>query len=374
MKKKKICILSNGLWRGGTDTFVINLVQGLDREKYDITVVLSISDDWLAERENEIIDVGARVVRTHGITGKGIKGRVKHLFLLYKHLKKTMPDIFQTNIDLFNGPNLFIAWLAGVPIRICHSHNSMQEREVSGGRNILTFLYQKIMRWMCWKFSNRRAGCSEKALDFLFQDKWKTDSKTRVVNNGIDIENFRTDVNRVKKLNMIGSIAPINILTVGRLSPQKNPLFIADIFVELCKNRDDCNLIWVGIGDMKKEIQQRLETRGVSNRVYFLGIRDDVNELMQCCDAFLFPSMFEGLGIVVIEAQAASLPCLVSREVPQMADCGGCEFLSLEESTEIWAEHLNNILNKKNNFNVSEQKIQKYSIQHMVHQMETLFE
>lgn len=374
MNKKKICILSNGLWHGGTDTFIVNLVKGLDKNKYDITVLLSISDNWLADREPEILAAGAKTYRTYGITGKGVKGRIKHLVRLYKYLRKEKPDIFQTNIDLFNGPNLFVSWLARVPIRICHSHNSMQEKEVSLGKNIFVIFYQRLMRWMCWHFSNRRAGCSEEALNFLFLDKWKSDPRAIIINNGIDLSLFKIEVDKKKKLKELGSFAPVNILTIGRLSLQKNPIFIASVFYQLCKKRDDCNLIWVGVGDMEEQIKESLMLNGILDKVHFLGIRDDINEIMKCCDVFLFPSIFEGLGIVVIEAQASSLPCLVSDAVPKLADCGGCEFLSLQESKSVWSEHLNNILQKKITMQISEEKLQEFSIEHMVKQMESLFE
>lgn len=373
MKKKKICILSNGLWRGGTDTFVVNLVKGLDKEKYDITVVLSISDDWLAIRESEVIKAGAKTVRTCGITGKGLNGRLKHLFLLYRCLKEEKPDVFQTNIDLFNGPNLFVAWLVGVKVRICHSHNSMQEREADGGRNIAIAIYQGLMRWMCWRFSNRRAGCSEAALNFLFKNKWKTDNRAIVVNNGIDIERFRTSINVETKKIELGLQKKFNILTVGRLSTQKNPLMIAKCFTELCGKRNDCDLIWVGIGEMEEQLKLYLNERKVIHRAHFLGTRDDIHELMQISDVFLFPSLFEGLGIVLIEAQAAGLPCLVSDTVPQMVDCGGCEFLSIQKSPSVWAEHMSRILDGGKQFVIQEETLQEYSIEHMVQQMESLF-
>lgn len=371
---KKICILSNGLWRGGTDTFIVNLVKGLDKNKYDITVVLSISDEWLAARESEVINCGAKTYRTFGVTGKGLKGRLKHLSLLYQYLKKEKPDVFQTNLDLFNGPNLLVAWLAGVPIRICHSHNSMQQKEVLMGKKVWISVYQSVMRWMCWRFSNRHAGCSKEAMDFLFLDKWKKDPRAIVVNNGIEIGSFRSGIDKEKKLKSLGVTAPVNVITVGRISLQKNPEFVARVFIELCNKRDDCDLIWVGIGDMEERVKEILQGEGVLNRVHFLGIREDVNELMQCSDAFLFPSLFEGLGIVAIEAQAASLPALVSDAVPKMADCGGCEFLSLQQTAEEWAEHLNNILNKKTNLKVSEQKLLEYSVDNMIQQMESLFD
>lgn len=371
--KKKICILSNGLWRGGTDTFVVNLVKGLDKDKYDITVVLSICDNWLAIREPEVIEAGAKTYWTWGITGKGIRGRIKHLHLLYKFLKKEKPDVFQTNIDLFNGPNLLIAWLAGVPVRICHSHNSMQEREAAGEKNFLILTYQKLMRWMCWKFSNRHAGCSEMALDFLFEDKWKADPRAIVVNNGIDMKPFKTKIDRREKEVAIGTNNKYHILTVGRLSAQKNPELIAKTFVELCKIRNDCDLIWVGIGEMEDTLKKYLKEENVSEKVYFLGSRDDVPELMQISDLFLFPSLFEGLGIVIIEAQAAGVPCLISDTIPQMVDCGGCQFCSIQQSAKVWAEQADKILNRKVDLEVQEKLLEEYTIENMVKQMETLF-
>lgn len=371
--KKKVCILSNGLWYGGTDTFVVNLVNGLDKRKYDITVVLSISDDRLAARENEVLAAGAKIVRTTGITGKGVKGRFKHLFLLYMYLKKEKPDVFQTNIDLFNGPNLMIAWLAKVPVRICHSHNSMQERTAENGINFVVNLYQKIMRWMCWAFSNRHSGCSEAALDFLFEDRWKSDERAQVVNNGIDIGMFRTGVNKTIKEQTLCLKKEKHVLAVGRLSIQKNPYMIANTFIELCKLRNDCDLIWVGIGEMEEGLKKLLSEQRILDRVYFLGTRDDVSELMQISDVFLFPSVFEGLGIVLIEAQAAGLPCLVSDTVPKMVECGGCDFMSIKEAPSVWAKKLSLMLDNKDDFYVIEDKLQEYSIDNMVSQMEKLF-
>lgn len=86
-------------------------------------------------------------------------------------LKRYQFDIFHTNINLFNGPNLLIAWLAQVPIRCCHSYNTMQQREIIYGKTLAIRAYQSFMRWVCWTFSNRRIGCSSEAMDFLFRDK-----------------------------------------------------------------------------------------------------------------------------------------------------------------------------------------------------------
>lgn len=148
---------------------------------------------------------------------------------------------------------------------------------------------------------------------------------------------------------------------------------IANIFKELCKIRNDCELLWVGIGEMENQLKQEFNNSGISDKVHFLGSRGDVNELMLISDAFLFPSLFEGLGIVVIEAQASGLPCLISNTIPMQVDCGGCIFEDLSNPVEIWAEKLNDILNKKIILSVDESKLSKYTITEMVMQMESLF-
>ncbi len=373
--KKKIAILSNGLARGGTDTFVINLVRGLDKSKYSVTVILSVDGTEQICREDEILEAGGTVLKTCALNG-GIQSKVRHLKLLYRIMKKGKYDVFQTNIDLFNGPNLFVSWLARVPIRICHSHNSMQEREIKEGKTVAIKLYQWIMRKMCLIFSNRYAGCSELAMEFLFGKNWNNLNKKYkaiVVHNGIDLVQFQSDVNKEEKRKKLGIRNEKIIITVGRLSLQKNPLMLVEIFAELCKIRQDCDLLWVGNGEMLKKLQDEVEKLDIAERVHFLGIRTDVNELMQCSDLFLFPSLFEGFGIVAVEAQAAGLPCLVSDTLPKVVDCDGCEFMSLSKSACNWAEVANNILDGKKEIKISNAKLQLYSVEHMVSQMESLF-
>lgn len=106
----------------------------------------------------------------------------------------------------------------------------------------------------------------------------------------------------------------------------------------------------------------------------FWGRRADVNEIMQCCDLFFMPSAFEGLGIVIIEAQAAGLPCIVSDVVPVEANCGACQYISLNEKKETWIDSINNILDGEKILKVDESKMQKFSIKCMTEQMQQIFQ
>ena len=164
-----------------------------------------------------------------------------------------------------------------------------------------------------------------------------------------------------------------NVLTVGRIIPQKNPQFIAQVFCEVCKMHDDVDLVWVGVGDLENECRNILSQNNILDRTHFLGSRNDVNEIMQCCDAFILPSNFEGLGIVLIEAQAAGLPCLASDTVPELANRGAVKFLALDRSARDWAIILCDIVDRKIKLDVDNKKLLEFSVKNMIEQMEAVY-
>lgn len=373
MKKKKICILQNGLARGGTDTFVVNLCASIDKEKYEVTVVNPSTKEGSLVREADVLATGTTILHTYDLGS--LKGKLIHLKRLYSILKKGKFDVFQTNIDLFNGPNLFISWLAGVPVRCCHSHNAMQQKALIEGLTLPIRIYQWIMRWMCWHFSNKQCGCSIEAMEFLYQGyKWQQNKYPNIISNGIDLNDFARDIDVIEKKKELGLTAKYNLVTVGRLIPQKNPLFLAETFCELCKSRRDCDFVWVGIGPFEEKCRQIFQENSVLDRVHFLGSRNDVSDILKCCDLFFLPSAFEGLGIVVIEAQAAGLPCVISDVVPKEADCGKCCFISLSDKKNVWVNTMSDILDGKIQLDIDKDKMQNYSIVHMAKQMEKVFE
>lgn len=372
MIKKSLCILQNGLARGGTDTFVVNLCRGIDKNKYDVTVVNPSDKQESLEREPDVLATGARIIHTSPLSGA--KSKIRHLRMLYSILKDGKFDVFQTNIDLFNGPNLLVAWLAGIPVRCCHSHNTMQQRSLTEGMTLPICIYQIVMKWMCWRFSNRRTGCSAAAMDFLFTNRsWKKENYPTIINNGIDLDRYKNKINIEAKKKELKLTAKYNIVTVGRIIPQKNPLFIAETFSELCMLRNDCHFVWIGVGDLEEKTKQIFRSNGILDKVHFLGSRTDVNEILQCCDMFYMPSAFEGLGIAIIEAQASGLPCLISDVVPHEANCGACLCLSLKKDKKEWAQSMSDILDGKTVLSVNNYKLQEFSVEHMVEQMQQVF-
>lgn len=187
--------------------------------------------------------------------------------------------------------------------------------------------------------------CGEESGKWLYGEKNK--SRFIMLNNAIDAASYTYDLSKREELRrQLGLADELVIGHVGRFNPQKNHPFLLDIFAALLKKEPSAILLLVGGGENMLKIQAKAHALGIAEHVRFLGVRSDVADLMQAMDVFVFPSLYEGLGIVLIEAQAAGLPCVVSDTIPREAyltDLVTAEKLS--SSVETWAD---NILEKRN--------------------------
>ena len=212
-------------------------------------------------------------------------------------------------------------------------------------------------------------------MDYLFKSRWKTDKKSKVIYNGINIKQYCNLINLDDKKKEIGaSLNNKTVAVVGRLSEQKNPRFIVEVIRELAKIRNDFELVWVGTGELQKEIQRLIIDSGTHRYIHMIGRRDDVNEILQCSDAFFMPSKFEGLPFALVEAQAAGLTCLVSDAISPMSDCGGCVFMPLRNSADEWARKLSDILDGKEKKTIDKDKIKRFDVNFMIQQLEEIYE
>lgn len=371
-KKRKIFLLNHGLANGGTDTFCMNILKHIDRNRYDIHMVLAVDPDSKPQfHEDEVRQLGIPLYKTSDLNG--IKKILIYIFRLYKLMRKEKPDVFHANMDLFNGINMLVAWLAGVPVRVCHSHNSQSQYEANSGKHFLVSIYRSFMRKFLWQCSTVRCGCSAMAMDYLYEKKWKKDPSSHVIHNGIDLTAFAgpRDLAVEKSIGLRNGIH--YLITVGRLSKQKNPLFLIDVMKEVCTQRDDVELLWVGTGEMENQVRGKIADYGLEQKIHLLGARKDIPQILKCAEAFVFPSLFEGLGIVLIEAQAAGLPCVVSDKVPKAVDMGGCAFLDIENGMAEWAAVITDLIDGNIAPKILPEKMQQYDVHFMLNQLEKLY-
>lgn len=369
----KVFILNHGLANGGTDTFCLNILKHIDRERFDVRMILAVDPDSRPQfREEEVRQLGIPIDKTSDLDG--IKKMLRHAVRLYKLLQKEKPDVFHANMDLFNGVNMFVAWLAGVPVRVCHSHTSQSQYETHTGKHILVRVYRGIMRWLLWHCSTVRCGCSEPAMDYLFGSKWKTDPSSHVIHNGIELAPVPVEtVSKTKSA--LGVRSGIHyLLNVGRLASEKNPLFLVDVMKAVCDRREDVELLWVGTGEMEQQVRSKIAEQNLEQKIHLLGARKDIPRILRCGEAFVFPSLFEGLGIALIEAQAAGLSCVVSDRVPREADMGGCVFRSIDEGTALWAETIIGILDGTIVKNVCPERLREYDVGYMIEQLQQIYQ
>ncbi len=346
MKKQPIIVAQiMGKWvGGGVEAVIMNYYRNIDRSKVQFDFICD--EDSTNIPYNEIKKLGGRVI---------ICPPYQKIFEYERFLidlfKKNNYKIVHSNINALSVFPLRAAKKAEVPIRIAHSHSTTNKKEWK--KNLM----KQALRPFSKKYATDYFACSELAGRWLFGDKTFEQGKVTIINNAIDLDKFKYDekVRKEKRKELNINDDTLVVGHIGRFVAQKNHTFLIDIFSELHKKEKNSILLLIGQGPLIGEIKQKVETLGISDSVKFLGQRDDVNELYNAMDLFLFPSLYEGLGMVLIEAQANGLPCIASTEVPKNARVSKkISFVNLDLQIEVWIstvfKHLNDINRNKISF------------------------
>ena len=309
---------------GGTQAFLMNLYRNIDRSK--------IQFDFLVEYEekefydNEIISLGGKIYYTNfRKTLNVIKFKKTLSNILKEHPEYKIVHIHATAIGKICTD---VAKKCGVKTIIAHTHNNSAVKDWK--------YYPKILlRKLYTNGPTDFFACSEDAGRYTFKNK-----KFTVVYNAIDIDKFlfKQEIREEfrKELNIEDKFVIGNI---GRLHEQKNQSFLIDVFYEIQKKKDNAILLIVGKGPLENELKEKVSNLGINNKVYFLGNRKDIDRIYQGIDVFALPSLFEGLGIVAIEAQVSGLPVIASTGVAKEANItSNIQNIDLKDSIDIWAE------------------------------------
>lgn len=201
--------------------------------------------------------------------------------------------------------------------------------------------------------------------------------KVEIINNAIDLDKFKFDENiRKKKREELGISKDTKVIGhIGRLVTVKNHTFLLEVFNEVYKKDKNVILILAGAGPLENEIKEKIKSLNLESNVKLLGGRNDANELYQVFDLFILPSLYEGLAVVGIEAQASGLPCILSNEVPKETKIlDSSEFVSLTEPKEKWAEVVMNSINNTERKDTSEKlKARNFDIKLEAKKLEDMY-
>lgn len=310
--------------RGGLETMIMNYYRHIDRSKVQFDFLVHRNKE--ANYDSEILSMGGKIYRMPQLNPLSpvYLRSLDAFFAEHKEYK-----IVHSHLDCMAGIPLKYAKKHGVPVRIAHSHNSNQTRDA---KYLLKLIYKRnIVR-----YANQLFACGYDAGRWMFET-----TNFRVLNNAIDAVAYSYSKDIAQKVREELSIPDTTLLVghVGRFSPQKNHSFIVRIFAEMLKKQPDAMLLLVGSGELCSAIENQVKALKIENNVIFAGLRSDVSRLLQAMDVFLFPSLFEGFGIVALEAQAAGLACVVSDMVPQ--DCVVTDLVTkipLSESLTKWGD------------------------------------
>jgi len=291
---------------GGTETMLMNLLRRIDRARFRFDFVSYGKRE--AYYDEEIRSLGGRVIRLRR------PGSVRELV---EALRRHGPyDAVHAHTLFHCGVALTAAAIAGVPVRIAHAHTTDDRR---GG--VLRAAYFASMRAAIRRYATQRLACSDAAGRFLFG---RDSSAYAVFPNAIDPLKFSgEDEGEAERLREAWGLATgIVVGHIGRFIEAKNHKFLIATLRRLVERDVDAKLLLVGDGDLRGEVEALARKEGVVERVRFAGLRDDIASMLRCMDVFAFPSTYEGLGLALLEAQAAGLPCVVSEAIQPEADLG----------------------------------------------------
>lgn len=323
--------------QGGIEALLMNVYRHIDREKVQFDFMMHRPHH--AFYEDEILAMGGKIYRTPKFSP--IPGQYQRFMRSVETILKEHPEykVFHAHAELNLWP-LKIAKKIGIPTRIAHSHNAKTTLNLK----YFFFLYEKLfIKNNCTDMFM----CSTPAGEWTFGKKAVQDGKVVFIKNGIETERFEYNEEvRIEKRQELNAGEKIVIGHVGRFMEQKNHGFLIDIFSEIHKKNPNTVLWLIGDGTLIEANKEKVRSLGLENDVIFLGIRADVNCLMQAMDVFLFPSLWEGLPLTGIEAQTAGLPVVMSDVITdEVCVTDHVYTMSLSSSAAEWADKVLNVVN-----------------------------
>ena len=367
----KVLYFVDRMLRGGIQSLVIDWVSKFDNKKVKVDFLL-LDDGQEYELEETLKDIGCNVYKLKGIwinkLGDFIKyGKRLDAFFASHHDYK----VVHLHSSSKNYQVLKYAKKYGIEIRIAHSHSIDFQT-----KNPVKKIIGNILKRPLIKYSTNFLACSKLAGEWLFGKKIVESKRFTIIHNAVAYDRFKYNNDIRNRIRNELNIQDYEIVMghVGRFTNQKNHDFLIDIFYNYQLKIKNSKLLLVGTGVLEKKIKDKVKKLGIEDRVIFAGFKTNVNEYMQAMDLFVFPSLYEGLGLVLIEAQCSGLTCFTSdRVVPKEAQISDLvQFISLKEESKYWVDKISNTTIERRDV-YSEIKEHKYLIQDVVEELEDIY-
>lgn len=359
-KQIRVLHFQGRMGKGGAETFMMNTFRNIDRNKVQFDFLIYHDFEDVRPYNDEIHSLGGHVY--------SVPNPKKNILAYIKAVKKLLKDkkfdVVHSEVFFGGGLNLFLAKKAGIKKRIVHSHATSDGKGKNIALKILRIFFDKLMKENATDF----LACSHEAGIALYGKK----QPFVFVPNGIDLELYRnvpeTKASIRKTLNIPEDAFVIG--NIGRFEEQKNHSFLIDIFEQVDKIHENSHLVLIGEGSLFSAVNEKVNSKGLEEKVSFLRVRDDIPQLLKSMDVFLMPSLYEGLPISAVEAQAANLKVVLSSEVSRETKLSeNVHFISLDEKPEQWAK----IMLKKPLQNIPNKEMEVYDMKKTAEQLERIY-
>ncbi|MCK5346132.1 MAG: glycosyltransferase [Candidatus Heimdallarchaeota archaeon] len=328
---------------GGIQAVIMDIYRNIDRDQVQFDfAVRSVQEE---HHDREIKSLGGRIFRLPWRSRNPVSP------IIYKKAFRSLLQKFgpfagiHSHVGFYSGLVLPVAKNQGVPVRIAHSHNTSFDPV----NPVIIMVWEKLMRLNIQGSGTHLLACNELSADWLYGPEGRDDERVEIIHNSIDLTQFETrtedqlTLRRSLKLPLKGPL----LVHVGRFDNQKNHRYLIEIMAAVVRKIPEAHLLLIGEGELMPMIKQLVREKRIQDHVHFLGVRRDVPLLFRNMDLFVFPSLYEGLPVVMIEAQAAGTPCLVSNTIASEADLnlGLVQYESLEKEPVQWVKKIETMLN-----------------------------
>lgn len=362
----KILHVLGKLDRGGVETWLVQLLSHIDRSRYQMDFLVHTEEPGVYDQE--VLAKGAKIIPC-------LDARVPFEYAqnFFRILREYGPyDCVHSHVQYYSGYVLLLARIAGVPMRIAHTHTADPEAGAGKSRQLYRHAMRKMIQWN----ANAGIAVSRMAGDAL-DPSWKRDSRWQLIPYGMDTSRFATPIDRQQIRKELGIPAGKWVVGhVGRFVDVKNHAHIVQVAKVLCPREQDVHFLLVGDGVLRPEIEAQVAAAGLKDRFTFTGLRPDVPRVLQgAMDVFLFPSKYEGLPIALMEAQLAGLPCVASDAVTPEAALNPemVKWMSLSDAPALWADALQNMGHSAKPFGVPEAVRERMSIESCSREIQQLY-
>lgn len=359
--------------RGGAESMIMNYYRNINRNIIQFDFLVHRSEK--AAFDDEIKKLGGEIFILPKINPFFPNDYYKSLRSFFEKNKNY--SIVHSHLNTFSYFPLKVAEEFNIPYRIAHAHTATEGVKVddltsfSGIKESLKKITKFYLKRKIEKHTTHYFSCGKKAGNWLFGFS----NMFNIMNNAIDAKKFVFNEEKANEVKQQLSIEGKLVLGhIGNFSTPKNHIYLLKIFKQVLLKNNESVLVLVGDGLLKEKIEKEAKQLSVYDKIIFLGVRSDISDLCQAFDVFVFPSLYEGLPVTLIEAQAAGLKIIASDSITKEVHItNDISFLSIKSNPEIWASKIEDIMKYKRDNNFQKIVNSGYDIRSSVLAMEEFY-